>query len=474
MGETSSVPEDLSMVFRKWARTNLTGSIRKSGTLRSTGKSVAEDVEEIIKCIRQSKLTDPSSTWSERNKEWWDAATAGNLHNMKRLLNDDPNILHWKNPLDGRTLSCSDSNPFAFFLKFHALLRKNGSTPLHIAVMYSQRLIARSLVQIYHARPDIMDYTGRFPRDLISTPEMKEDLEELLTSGRLAIIRKQLEILKKPQKTSFTSRKSHHVGSGEETLNKVSKSMPIKIDFYTRLLLSALSRDRGYVNTLVRRLRHAIFISPSDLFEDIADNELSRHRGRDNSQKRGSVFAGGIGEGERRFTVFKVPHLPHPPRNLSAGTLMTGGLWKRNTLEAGEKGRRWWREQKRAQKIMRKTSTSTLSMFRGGVKRSGASAFERHSFVGIEHLTARLDAVTVAKGGGTVEEDGRFSGHPSDVSDCITKSSSDDDDVVFDSVSSSPSPDGAGSGGVRRTSSLSSLVACTEDLFSHYFPSSPH
>ncbi|KAH9277549.1 hypothetical protein ECG_09595 [Echinococcus granulosus] len=125
-----------------------------------------------------------------------------------------------------------------------------GSTPLHIAVMYSQRLLARSLVQIYHARTDIMDYTGRFPRDLISTPEIKEDLEELLTSGRLAIIRKQLEILKKPQKTSFTSRKSHlHVGSGEETLNKVSKSRPIKMDFYTRLLLSALSRDRGRQRT---------------------------------------------------------------------------------------------------------------------------------------------------------------------------------------------------------------------------------
>eukprot|EP00108_Taenia_solium_P000889 TsM_000702600 transcript=TsM_000702600 gene=TsM_000702600 len=481
MGETSSAPGELSVVFRKWARTNLTSSMKKSGTLRSMGKSAAEDVEEIIRCIRQTKLVDPFLTWSEQSKEWWDAATAGNLHNMVRLLNDDPNILYWKNPLDGTALhyvaKSGNLRCLDLLVKQHGAnvdAQCKGSTPLHIAVMFSQRLFARSLVQIYRARTDIMDYTGRFPRDLISTPEMREDLEELLTSGRLAVIRKQLEILKKSQKSSFTSLKPYLlVGNGEETLNKVSKSKPIKMDVYTRLLLSTLSHDQEYVNTLFRRLRRASFVCPFDLLDDKAHENASSCRGRRGiSQKRGSVFIGGVGEGERRFTVFRVPHLPHPPRHLSAGALMTAGLWKRNTLEVGEKGRRWRREQKAVQKMMRKNSVSTMSVFNGGEKSGGANAFERHSFVGIEHLTARMDAVKPMKDSNAVEEDGRISRHPSNVSDCVTKSSS-DDYAVFDSISSSPSLGNAGSGGVRRTSSLSSLVACTEDLFSQYFPSSP-
>ncbi|KAL5103929.1 hypothetical protein TcWFU_005916 [Taenia crassiceps] len=483
MGEVGPVSEDLSVVFRKWARTNLTNSMKKLGTLRSMGKSVAEDVEGIIKCIRQTKLVDPFSTWSERNKEWWDAATAGNMHNMILLLNDDPSILHWKNPLDGTALhyvaKSGNLRCLDLLAKHHGANVDTqckttqsetqntrltnlyyGSTPLHIAVMFSQRLFARSLVQVYHARTDIMDYTGRFPRDLISTPEMKEDLEELLTSGRLAVIRKQFGIPRKPQK--FPSIRANP-----------TFTQPTTIDVYTRLLLSTLSHDQEYVNTLVRRLRRASFVYPFDLLDDKAyENGPSRHGRRGNSQKRGSVFTVGVGDGERRFTVFKVPHLPHPPRNLSAGALMTGGLWKRNTLEVGEKGKRWRREQKAAQKMMRKNSVSTMSVFGGGEKNGGTSSFERHSFVSIEHLTARMDAVKTMKGGGAVEEDGRISRHPSNVSDCVTKSSS-DDYAVFDSVSSSPSLGCASGEGVRRTSSLSSLVACTEDLFSQYFPSSP-
>ncbi|VDM31627.1 unnamed protein product [Hydatigera taeniaeformis] len=338
-----------------------------------------------------------------------------------------------------------------------------------------------------------MDYTGRFPRDLISTPEMKEDLEGKVREAFVdvrpigghtkAIICESrvmgtfhfflVEVFKKPHKTSFNSRKPHiQLGNGEETLNKTSKSRSIKMDVYTRLLLSTLYHDQEYINTLVRRLRYATFVYPSDLLNDTTCEIVSsRHGWRSTSQKRGSVFVGGSGEGERKFAVFKVPHLPHPPRNMSAGTLMAGGLWKRNTLEAGEKGRRWRREQKASQKMARKNSVSTLSVFSGREKSGSMSAFERHSFVGIEHLTARMDVATTRKRGAAGEEDGRISRHPSNVSECVTKSSS-DDDVVFDSVSSSPSLGGTGGGGVRRTSSLSSLVACTEDLFSQYFPSS--
>lgn len=70
--------------------------------------------------------------------------------------------------------------------------------------------------------------------------------------------------------------------------------------------------------------------------------------------------------------------------------------------------------------MMRKNSVSTMSVFGGGEKNNSTSSFERHSFVGIEHLTARMDAVKAMKGGGAVEEDGCISRHPSNVSDCVT------------------------------------------------------
>nr|VZI47297.1 unnamed protein product [Spirometra erinaceieuropaei] len=68
------------------------------------------------------------------------------------------------------------------------LVLSRGSTPLHIAVAFSQRLFIRCLLEVHHARNDVMDYSGRFPLHLLS-PELAPEFQTLLSSGRLARIR---------------------------------------------------------------------------------------------------------------------------------------------------------------------------------------------------------------------------------------------------------------------------------------------
>uniref|UniRef100_A0A5K3EJ95 Membrane-associated kinase regulator n=1 Tax=Mesocestoides corti TaxID=53468 RepID=A0A5K3EJ95_MESCO len=261
---------------------------------------------------------------------------------------------------------------------------------------------------------------------------------DLLTSGRLAEMRKQFEIQEHPpanhRKSSFSNKKPL-LSAAEDTLSKISsKSGPAKVhpdDCHARLLLSTLSRDQEYVSTLVRRLRHGTVVPPSPPSGGSSTTRKSACQ-KSLTLKRSSVFGGRGGCGtdsERKSSVFKIPHLPNPSRQLSSASLSVGTLLRRG------KGHLMGR---------RRAKSKTASLLVG--------ATERHSFAGLEQLASRLGSVN------------GVSRQPSNVSDGVTKSSS-DDFGIFDSASSSTSL------GRQRTSSLSSLVACTEDLFSQYFSS---
>uniref|UniRef100_A0A5K3EHJ1 Membrane-associated kinase regulator n=1 Tax=Mesocestoides corti TaxID=53468 RepID=A0A5K3EHJ1_MESCO len=236
------------------------------------------------------------------------------------------------------------------------------------------------------------------------------------------------------RKSSFSNKKPL-LSAAEDTLSKISsKSGPAKVhpdDCHARLLLSTLSRDQEYVSTLVRRLRHGTVVPPSPPSGGSSTTRKSACQ-KSLTLKRSSVFGGRGGCGtdsERKSSVFKIPHLPNPSRQLSSASLSVGTLLRRG------KGHLMGR---------RRAKSKTASLLVG--------ATERHSFAGLEQLASRLGSVN------------GVSRQPSNVSDGVTKSSS-DDFGIFDSASSSTSL------GRQRTSSLSSLVACTEDLFSQYFSS---
>ena len=88
--------------------------------------------------------------------------------------------------------------------------------------------------------------------------------------------------------------------------------------------------------------------------------------------------------------------------------LSAGSLFKRGKLEAKLKTEKMKKQSKAGKgrgKLM--SSSSTMSIFgRNGME---AAAMARHSFAGLEQLTARLNTL-----GG---KDGHISRHPSNVSD---------------------------------------------------------
>nr|VZI52923.1 unnamed protein product [Spirometra erinaceieuropaei] len=144
--------------------------------------------------------------------------------------------------------------------------RPEGSTPLHIAVAFSQRLFIRCLLEVHHARNDVMDYSGRFPLHLLS-PELAPEFQTLLSSGRLARIRDNLSILL-PKRQS-TSRNS--IISATSTIHRLAGKVTSKHNqgigrhSATHLLLSSLPSANGScqpMQDVIQRLRHGLPLQP--------------------------------------------------------------------------------------------------------------------------------------------------------------------------------------------------------------------
>ncbi|KAM3185761.1 hypothetical protein ACTXT7_005705 [Hymenolepis weldensis] len=196
-----------------------------------------------------------------------------------------------------------------------------------------------------------------------------------------------LETMWNSRKTSVTNGKKIQ-GTDD---SKVSES-----EIYTQLLLSTLGRDSEYATNMFRRLqrRDFAYATPEALLEELksgieTDEERAKKKGH--SLKRGSVF--------------KVPHLPHPPKNsTSGGSAMASAA--SGLMKMGETVKKSFQKQKNdsrkydSLKIMKKNSVSTLSIRRG--KKNVPGSMERHSIAGIEYLTSRMTIGGPIRGGMTL------------------------------------------------------------------------
>ncbi|KER26446.1 hypothetical protein T265_06302 [Opisthorchis viverrini] len=114
---------------------------------------------------------------------------------MSRLLGLNPKLVNWN--VRCHFLPCSQLKMYSCFLQ--------GQTPLHVAVVFSQPVAIRLLVEEFKADTAIMDFSGRFPVSYLKE-EQRSEFEkallfwyffpELLTAGRLARIRDALHILR--------------------------------------------------------------------------------------------------------------------------------------------------------------------------------------------------------------------------------------------------------------------------------------
>ncbi|CAH8559762.1 unnamed protein product [Schistosoma turkestanicum] len=82
-----------------------------------------------------------------------------------------------------------------------------GRTPLHIAVVHSQRIIIRALIDDFKADSSLMDFSGYFPYMLLED-NLKAEYEPLLTYGRLQRIRTALKVFKSPANNTHDSSSS--------------------------------------------------------------------------------------------------------------------------------------------------------------------------------------------------------------------------------------------------------------------------
>ncbi|VDO01255.1 unnamed protein product, partial [Rodentolepis nana] len=213
--------------------------------------------------------------------------------------------------------------------------------------------------------------------------------------------------------TMWNSRKTSLV-NGKRTQG-ADDSKTSESEAYTQLLLSTLGRDREYATNMFRRLqrRDFAYTTPEALLEElngVSETEEEKTKKKSHSLKRGSVF--------------KVPHLPHPSKNL-----ITGGSAVVNAasglIKMGETMMKSFQKQKDdSVKIVKKNSAATLSIRRG--KKNLSGLMERHSIAGIENLGSRM-TIGSSISNTPVEtlnsRGGWISRQPSYLSDCVSSSS---------------------------------------------------
>ncbi|VUZ53964.1 unnamed protein product, partial [Hymenolepis diminuta] len=227
---------------------------------------------------------------------------------------------------------------------------------------------------------------------LVGTPQKSSSYESFTSSktrtrSLMKSSSKWVETMWNPRKTFVTNGKK--IQSTDDS--KASES-----EAYTQLLLSTLGRDSEYATNMFRRLQRRDFsyITPEALLEEVkSGSETDEERGK----KKGHSL--------KRGSVFKVPHLPHPSKNsASGGSTMASAA--SGLMKMGETMKRSFQKQKNdsrkydSLKVMKKNSTSTLSIRRG--KKNVPGSMERHSIGGIEYLTSRMTIGGPIRGGMTL------------------------------------------------------------------------
>ncbi|CAH8630062.1 unnamed protein product [Schistosoma margrebowiei] len=149
-----------------------------------------------------------STFTSNETRLWWMAVIDCRVADMKRLLGINPKLTNWATALHYAAKFGNINCLKLLINQYHANVntRSRGRTPLHIAVVHSQRVVIRALVDDFKADPTLMDFSGYFPYMLLEN-NLKTEYEPFLTHGRLQRIRTALELAEKLQLSEFETPK---------------------------------------------------------------------------------------------------------------------------------------------------------------------------------------------------------------------------------------------------------------------------
>ncbi|KAK4475801.1 hypothetical protein MN116_000648 [Schistosoma mekongi] len=138
-----------------------------------------------------------STFTNNETRLWWMAIMNCRLADMSRLLGLNPKLANWASALHYAAKFGNLNCMKLLITQYHANVnaRSRGRTPLHVAVVHSQRVIIRALIEDFKADRTLMDFSGYFPYMLLED-NLRTECEPLLTHGRLQRIRTTLNIFK--------------------------------------------------------------------------------------------------------------------------------------------------------------------------------------------------------------------------------------------------------------------------------------
>ncbi|CAH8600786.1 unnamed protein product [Schistosoma mattheei] len=190
--------------------------------------------------------TESQTSWFENQGYQSTLALAGAPFGYYSILNPDRNQV----VLESFSLSNRQIRQVLLLKKFHLLyhlknelneyffiLYVKGRTPLHIAVVHSQRVVIRALVDDFKADPTLMDFSGYFPYMLLEN-NLKTEYEPFLTHGRLQRIRTALKVFR----TSNVSHDSSNITKDNSSKKGVVHTDHSMVDFKRPVMLPVVSR----------------------------------------------------------------------------------------------------------------------------------------------------------------------------------------------------------------------------------------
>ncbi|CAH8640406.1 unnamed protein product [Schistosoma haematobium] len=187
-----------------------------------------------------------STFTSNETRLWWMAVIDCRVADMKRLLGINPKLANWADPVNGWTalhyaakfgkINCLKLLINQYHVNVNTRSR-NGRTPLHIAVVHSQHVVIRALVDDFKADPALMDFSGYFPYMLLEN-NLKTEYEPFLTHGRLQRIRTALKVFR----TSNVSHDSSNISKDNSSKKGVVHTDHSMVDFKRPVMLPVVSR----------------------------------------------------------------------------------------------------------------------------------------------------------------------------------------------------------------------------------------
>ncbi|CAH8645708.1 unnamed protein product [Schistosoma rodhaini] len=228
-----------------------------------------------------------STFTSNETRLWWMAVIDCRVADMKRLLGINPKLANWADPVNGTALHYAakfgNINCMKLLInQYHANvnIRSRGRTPLHVAVVHSQRVTIRALVEDFKADPTLMDFSGYFPYMLLEN-NLKTEYEPFLTHGRLQRIRTALKVFK----ASNVSNDSSSITKDSSNKKGVVLMDHSMVDFKRPVMLPVVSRRLENFKRPTIQQQQQNHLNRTSTLKPI--NQNSEH-----SLRRPSVFEG--------------------------------------------------------------------------------------------------------------------------------------------------------------------------------------